>query len=197
MTSFFLDFTRPSWINTGGWVQPRNWVFRKNPFRDQIRSSNRRIKDAGVSRKSIKRRERDGELVTLIDRFDKGFDVSFLTENKRLVVINGNPGGIISSIFKTPKSVEENLENKSPLPIDVVIQIRKYPTHPFLSVFVFLVQVYIERLDFWLFSLFSSFRSISVFSSSLNLLKSLITIAKPSQSANNKIFFNNNNINED
>jgi hypothetical protein len=45
--------------------------------------------------------------------------------------------------------------------------------------------------------LFSSFRSISVFSSSLNLLKSLITIAKPSQSANNKIFFNNNNINED
>lgn len=87
-------------------------------------------------------------MVTLIDRFDKGFDVSFLTENKRLVVINGNPGGIISSIFKTPKSVEENLENKSPLPIDVVIQIRKYPTHPFLSVFVFLVQVYIERLDF-------------------------------------------------
>jgi hypothetical protein len=34
--------------------------------------------------------------------------------------------------------------------------------------------------------LFSSFRSISVFSSSLNLLKSLITIAKPSQSANRR-----------
>lgn len=141
---------------------------------------------------SNEERKREDWLITLVYRFDKGFDVSFLAENKRLVMINGDPSWIISSIFKTPKSVEKKLEDKSPLPVHVVIQIRKYPTHltvfSFLSVSVFLAQVYIERrcasrFDFWLLT-----KSISMSFFSLILIRCtrLITIAEPSESTDRK-----------
>lgn len=73
---------------------------------------------------------------TLINSFDKRFDISSLSKNKRRAAksgiadrINRDSSRIIASILQSAKSIEENLKNVTSLSVHSVIQVRKYPTH--------------------------------------------------------------------
>lgn len=48
--------------------------------------------------------------------------------------IDGNSGGIISSVLQTAEAVEEEFQNVAPLSVDVEIQIRENPAHNCRSV---------------------------------------------------------------
>ena len=85
---------------------------------------------------------------TLVDGLDEGLDVPFLAEDDRnrsgigigiaralgrvWIRVNRDSRGIVSAVLQTPQTIEQNLQYVSPLPVHLVIQIRKYPTH-FLS----------------------------------------------------------------
>lgn len=82
---------------------------------------------------------------TLVDGFDEGLDVSLLAKNeggRQRVGIGGmidrNSGGIVASVLQAAETIEKHLKNITPLPVDIVIQVGKYPTH-FSSLFVLIL----------------------------------------------------------
>lgn len=71
---------------------------------------------------------------TLVDGFDERLDVSFLAENEgrreiRGGTIDGNSGGVVASVLQSPETIEKHLKDITPLSVNIVIQVRKYPTH--------------------------------------------------------------------
>lgn len=91
----------------------------------------------------------------MINRFDEGLDVALLAEDERTRVqpngsrrlgyvginvaddgrrgqqggVDGDAGGIVATVLEAAEAMEEDLEDVTPLPVDVVIQVREYPTH--------------------------------------------------------------------
>lgn len=71
---------------------------------------------------------------TLVDGFDERLDVSFLAENEgrreiRGGTIDGNSSGVVASVLQSPETIEKHLKDITPLSVNIVVQVRKYPTH--------------------------------------------------------------------
>ena len=76
----------------------------------------------------------------MVDGFDERFDVAFLAEDDRRERIgggesvDGDSGGVVAPVLEPPQAIEKDFEDVPPLSVNVVIQIREYATHYFLSI---------------------------------------------------------------
>lgn len=77
----------------------------------------------------------------MVDRFDEGFNVAFLSEDERrreggigaiAARIDRNSSGIIAPILEAAEAVEQHFQNVAPLSTDVEIQVGENPAHDFV-----------------------------------------------------------------